>query len=841
MYRSKSLVGSWAWVNYLQLSRSLEMWKPVLLLGAAIAGPSPGAAQELARTAYYDFLPPQSPIVAQTAASLRLHLFGDERDPSYRDVSAVDGIDDVRASRLLHIAERFSPVMRRNNFSVPRDLDATLGPVHYLTIDTWQRGRLVRTDSIALEHRTDRPRLAGSLSDDHVVASAESTGVRLRELIEQEGPRAGRPAITPAEGETARVLYFDQPGRDPASWRRTFSRVDPKTGSKAFAHPFITEVADGAAQSERYLLVMQYWFFYPFNDAVNTHEGDWEHINVLVTTKERARDANPATFRRALLNESDVQRILSPSYIIEDSLIIAGVDYFFHQNVTTLDYVAARANEDLLASARRDDARYVWEDVHFIRDAIRGRLEAGAGRLATHPVVYIGGDNKGPDELLVLRPRFLASFKRNSGSSYPFPGVWQTVAGFGVTEKVNGRAIPELSGPDSCPWYDAIDPEEYVAFPARNIILVPDWERVEQVLNTGGDVRAQWSWLMLPIYWGFPVMRSTGAGLLKHVDLGNVAPMGPAYQSGWNRIGADPDYAEYGVRVLRTPVSPTTRWAIVHNGWGVLNLPLAAWGLMPGYNVVLVEFMPWIGGTMNFFGAPPPRTYLPDRLPSRFTTAAEGAFIDFGGQAFAGMLPRRNLDLGPANTSGTPGEVRRARRAHVGPRIWFNLYSGERLSLENTYSVATSDLRYDFTPPEGGSSHLTAILRMRQLTGGLRYDAFRQGNGALRLYARGGYGWLSYRASSLALDSTLLEGATVRGGYLPPLLPSHDWWPNTWYGGGGLEIFSPRRYYLLHLLGYGARIEFTELFNKLSFKEASGAGDVVARRGDLALSVVFGW
>lgn len=38
------------------------------------------------------------------------------------------------------------------------------------------------------------------------------------------------------------------------------------------------------------------------------------------------------------------------------------------------------------------------------------------------------------------------------------------------------------------------------------------------------------------------------------------------------------------------------------------------------------------------------------------------------------------------------------------------------------------------------------------------------------------------------------------------------------------------------------RIEFTELFNKLTFDaDRSGRGDVTARRGDLAFSLVFGW
>jgi hypothetical protein len=30
--------------------------------------------------------------------------------------------------------------------------------------------------------------------------------------------------------------------------------------------------------------VIQYWFFYPFNDWIANHEGDWEHINVIISS-----------------------------------------------------------------------------------------------------------------------------------------------------------------------------------------------------------------------------------------------------------------------------------------------------------------------------------------------------------------------------------------------------------------------------------------------------------------------------------------------------------------------------------------------------------------------------
>jgi hypothetical protein len=53
-----------------------------------------------------------------------------------------------------------------------------------------------------------------------------------------------------------------------------------------YAHIYRHEVhSDGTPE-----FVVQYWFFYPFNDWVADHEGDWEHIDVRFkgTTPETA-------------------------------------------------------------------------------------------------------------------------------------------------------------------------------------------------------------------------------------------------------------------------------------------------------------------------------------------------------------------------------------------------------------------------------------------------------------------------------------------------------------------------------------------------------------------------
>jgi len=796
----------------------------------------PLVAQTITPDNYLNYLPPRDRLVSQTRASKSLHLYGDPQSASFVDASPVDGVDDKRATRLLLLAEHLSPIMRPNNFVVPRDWASYSGGQPQLVADSWFNERRVRSDTMAI---------SSGVGVSHVFAAdhggspirlqsaetlARASDILLGQLVETAGPRSATASVKPAEGDTERVLFVDFPGSDRESWRAAHKDRDPRHGSHVFAHPFVQELSDAIGEA-RYQLAVQFWFFYPFNDAVNAHEGDWEHITVVATTRARARDAGDA--RGALLTATNIERVLSDGFPV-DSVVISEVSYYFHQAVVTLDYLALSQPHSKSRRGAPGEGHYVWEDRGFMRDVVHKRLTVAQGKLATHPIVFIGGDNKGPDELLSLWPRFGGSLKRNSGASFPFPGTWQTIAGFGVTEQVHGSVVPAIRADTSLAWYDVIADDRYLHFRSPDITLVPDWECFSDLLTTNAQVRRNWAWLVLPIYWGFPVSRSPGGGLLMHADVGNIAPMGPAFQFLWNRVAAVPEKDEYRVRVLRTPVSPTTPWAVLRNGWGILNAPLALWGLMPGYNVALIELMPWIAGSMNILGSPPQRTFSPDRLPNRFTTEGQGFFREFGGGDFAGLLAR-------PDSSATATVSRGERHSDVGPRFWFNLHFGEHFSFENTYSWLASDIRYDTKRAGGATSVVSGTLQMRQLTGGIRYDLVPLLDRHVQLYGRAGYGWLSYRAANERIDGAALGNAAVSRGYLPPFLPSRHWIPNAWYGGAGLEAFSPRRYWLFGLLGYGLRVEYSEYLHRLSFGAASARGDVTTRRHDIATSLVFGW
>jgi len=145
--------------------------------------------------------------------------------------------------------------------------------------------------------------------------------------------------VAPAEGATDQILFYDFPGSEPKSWRAAYENLDRRS-SRIFSHLFIHE-DESAPTSARYQLVFQFWFFYPFNDAVNEHEGDWEHINVIVTPhafRERGSIPLPIT-QSPLVDSLELTGMLRGDSAITDSLAIGAVDYYFLQNVVRLNYM----------------------------------------------------------------------------------------------------------------------------------------------------------------------------------------------------------------------------------------------------------------------------------------------------------------------------------------------------------------------------------------------------------------------------------------------------------------------------------------------------------------------
>ncbi len=191
------------------------LYRTTLAAAAALAGAGPRAAgaQGITRENYLDYLPPRPRIVAQTRATAALHLFGDERDTAYRDADPADGIDDARARQLLAIAELFSPLLRRNNFSVPRDLETVLGRRQTLYVDTWLGNRRVRSDSVELGPAASGATDASSGNRDCATGPVAGAGNATVVGVSTGGVRRGARLMQIVSSGPRRTAADGAPGR----------------------------------------------------------------------------------------------------------------------------------------------------------------------------------------------------------------------------------------------------------------------------------------------------------------------------------------------------------------------------------------------------------------------------------------------------------------------------------------------------------------------------------------------------------------------------------------------------------------------------------------------------
>lgn len=90
--------------------------------------------------------------------------------------------------------------------------------------------------------------------------------------------------------------YVDVPGsgqgQAPLSWRGRWRAIQKNDEPATAAYPPTQHVHGFWLNRKQGLLALQYWFFYPFNDWVNVHEGDWEHIVVVLRGPRTLDDAD---------------------------------------------------------------------------------------------------------------------------------------------------------------------------------------------------------------------------------------------------------------------------------------------------------------------------------------------------------------------------------------------------------------------------------------------------------------------------------------------------------------------------------------------------------------------
>lgn len=232
-----------------------------------------------------------------------------------------DGISESRRAGLQVLVERFAPTI-----IMPINDNAKVAGKRY-----WMNPTNVSlyTDTLTLDLFRAAP-----------LQAIGSTKVSLRTMsLDSLALLINGSRLYQSDPDTITTAFFDFPGHSAREWWQAYGRF--RTGPDSarwakptvYAHPFI--LPDGAR------LAIQYWFFYPVNDFVGNHEGDWEHINVVMT---------------------------------EDHQSIAEVHYYFHHNSLILP--------------QRSDSSEIVDKTHPVVH-LGGRLY----NILDYPIRLFGGEH----------------------------------------------------------------------------------------------------------------------------------------------------------------------------------------------------------------------------------------------------------------------------------------------------------------------------------------------------------------------------------------------------------------------------------------------------------------
>jgi hypothetical protein len=801
---------------------SLNSRSTVLALAAVVllCIPAEGHAQDMPKEDYYTYVPlTYTRPVRQAAGSAALQLYGNPSDPSYRDEDPVDGIDDRRHAALQAMGVKFAPYLVLNTTAVPMDWKKFMnGRTSWpLYIDTWNQA--VEGGELIREEQIDWLALEGSSCPDPPNAEVRTDidDCRLLSLLREfdpEDPQSGyfsSAAIDP-QMDPFKVLYWNFPGHDEASWTAEYR--DPVSDElpqrywsfpKVYLHPFIEEVRSNTGGLEGYELVLQYWLFYPWNDGGNNHEGDWEHINIIVAPKEAVGRPQTAEEILFMLNGGGETAASGDDYVV-----IKRVDYYFHEKVWTLDYASPNvylprdqweAQFDALPQERIDQHQ-IWRQLRE-----RAYEDSAQTVINTHVVGFVGADNKGTDQVLAAP----GGKNRDSHGTYPFRGLYKNVGPAGASEHITAPFdyFDYFNGSRPGLEDGRVGRGGVIRFDrADRVEVVPDWERVHELLYEDPDVRREWSWLVLPIRWGYPAAESPFAGVISHASTGNLAPQTGSQNKGWNRSGAGSGFHDYNPH--RYSGFFALGWQDgFRNTWGWLNLTFPTVAILPPLDIIVKA----IGTPIALLTDQSPTYLQADEVPFRFAGLEAGAVGMVFPDAFTGMLTNREqvddlLDaLGYVLGDDIP-VLSRDIQETTSPYVRVTLPVGRKFVSENTFWTHNAGMSGEVLDSDAQRAEITADIKLWEYAGSLRWNF---GTGGFQPYGKLGYGWSWYR----------LEEVAVRGEFLPE--PTSATINNfTWHYGLGLEWFLIRSFAPPPKgIDVGIRLEFTRQNHSLGLDQIS--------------------
>ncbi len=727
--------------------------------------------------------------VSKTVAADMFRIYGDPSSTDFIDKAPVDGIDDRAADRLMKLSVKFSPLMIQNTSLLPMNVTKfwSEDPSFKLHIDTWdiidKAKTLKRSEEVSLN-----------------INSPEDAATIKKYLHQYRPDNPHLPSMQHlVKRKEFSIFFINLPGHNPKTWRKAFkdSNTDAlKTRYRKYAgifsHPFVIEIPPGTKSPERFEFVIQYWFYYPYNSGGNNHEGDWEHINVVVSPVDKVT---------GYLTAEGVRKLINPgSSETEDSkLVIKRVEYYFHGKVMGLDYSSPNAyssDTDWKKEVRKKRKKY--KGISWIWKKIRDRAWQNREKtiVNTHPVVFIGGDSKGFVQLITAP----GNNGRDSHGSYPFSGYYKGFGPMGAGEKIASRF-------DHRRYFRKLAKGKNTAntkfkrgslqtFMTRDrITLLPHWEVVSAQVMQNEDIMKKWAWMVLPLTWGYPASPSPAAGLIPHTDMGNLGPVGPNYNGGWNHVIHKSRSSYYNPHTL-APFFPLEWQDNFDNRLGFLNLTAPTLINLPPFNLV------WglvVKPVKKLFSPSSSVFYHKANLPKRHFSISIGA----SSMSLPSAMSHLILEPGPVS------EINRGLASHFSPseleqnlnevldmkeangfNISVSFYFGNRIVTENTLSHYKTDFNYTITAPDNPSPYkFGARLNFWEYSGSVRYNIF---TGRVQPFVKLGYGLSWYRAEKIHINGKRIENSNSTWIGRPDFRRLKTFLPNTLHYGIGLEYISVR-------------------------------------------------
>jgi len=248
--------------------------------------------------------------------------------------------------------------------------------------------------------------------------------------------------------------------------------------------------------------------------------------------------------------------------------------------------------------------------------------------------------------------------------------------------------------------------------------------------------------------------------VLEHFDTGNVSPVGPSFNPGWNASGPAGGYYIYEPHTLPSvfPLGPQDSF---RNDFGFFNVGLILLNLPP------LDFLARIAAypVKRAFGRRDPVFYPEQGVPFRFVGVSSGASIqifedDFSALAlnadqfdeFIFQLAFHILVNSDSTTVATGGTE--FKDNSVEPFFQIAFYIGGRFTSENTIRNARPSFGATVDFNNIPSYTYSADINLWEYAGSIRYSL---SSSRLQPFFKGGYLFDPYKLSTLGLDEFFLE------------------------------------------------------------------------------------